>query len=202
MTEDTPADVESDDAFGRRRFLAGSAALGAAAVTPAFAGAAAAQPDSGEDKTAPAAIPDSAPMFGNPDYTGLLVQVSGYDREASTEGVGGCAFVDSEDDLTGYDAEIIDTYNEDHQSEAITMFAVTQANIKPGKLFVVNDQEPSCPDEYVRVQLEEIGSSSIETPGEGDGSAGGTGSSIPGFGVLAGVLGLGAAAAAAARSDD
>ncbi|MUV56339.1 hypothetical protein GJ632_01945 [Halogeometricum sp. CBA1124] len=51
------------------------------------------------------------------------------------------------------------------------------------------------------LQLEEVGSSSIETPGAAGGSE--TGSSIPGFGVLAGALGLGAAgAAAAARSDD
>lgn len=200
MNSDRSRDADSDRTLTRRRLLAGTAAAGTAALTPAFAETAAAQSDDPtENKTPPAAIQNTAPTFGNSDYVGLFIQISGFNRDADRQGVGSCEFVQSEDSVTGYDAEIIDTYNDDHQSESIVMFAVTQAPIQPGKLYVINGQS-SCSGGYVNVQLEEVGSSSIETPGSG--GSGGSGSAIPGFGFLAGALGLGAAGAAAARSDD
>lgn len=198
MDSDCSRDADSDRTLSRRRLLAGTAAAGTAALTPAFAETAAAQSDDPtENKTPPAAIQNTAPTFGNSDYVGLFIQISGFNRDADHQGVGSCEFVQSEDSVTGYDAEIIDTYNEDHQSESIVMFAVTQAPIQPGKLYVIGKQSSCGGGGYVNVQLEEVGSSSIETPGSG-----GSGSAIPGFGFLAGALGLGAAGAAAARSDD
>ena len=199
MNGDCSRDVDSDRTLSRRRLLAGTAAAGTAALTPAFADSAAAQSGDDEEAATPsAAVQNTAPTFGNPDYTGLFVQVSGYNRDADSQGVGSCGFVESEDSVTGYDAEMIDTYNENHQSESIVLFAVTQNSVQPGKLFVVN-QQSSCGGGYVNLQLEEVGSSSIETPGS---TESGSGSAIPGFGFLAGALGLGAAGAAAARSDD
>lgn len=196
MDSDCSLDADSDRTLSRRRLLAGTAAAGTAALTPAFADSATAQSGDDEEAITPyAAVQDTAPTFGNSDYVGLFVQVSGYNRDADSQGVGSCAFVQSEDSVTGYDAEMIDTYNDNHESEPIVLFAVTQNPIQPGKLFVVNNQS-SCGGEYVSLQLEEVGSSSIETPGSSSGSA------IPGFGFLAGALGLGAAGAAAARSDD
>ncbi|SFR50457.1 hypothetical protein [Halogeometricum limi] len=197
-----PRETTEGKTLSRRRLLSATAAVGTAAVTPAFVGGAAAQSDSTENKDTPVAVQNTAPKFGRDDYVGQFVQVSGYDREASKQGVGSCEFVGSDADITGYDAEMIDTYNDDHRSEEITMFAVTTGtNVQPGKLFVVNEQS-QCSGGYVTLQLEEVGSSSIETPGQSDGTGGSSGSSseIPGFGVLAGLLGVGAAGAAAARS--
>jgi hypothetical protein len=204
MDSDRSRDADSDRTLSRRRLLAGTAAVGTAALTPAFADSVAAQSGDDEEAITPsAAVQNTAPTFGNSDYTGLFVQVSGYNRDADNQGVGSCGFVDSEDSVTGYDAEIIDTYNDDHQSESIVLFAVTQNPIQPGKLFVVNSQTQCGGGGYVNLRLEEVGSSSIETPGSTEsGSGSESGSAIPGFGFLAGALGLGAAGAAAARSDD
>ncbi|ELZ34058.1 hypothetical protein C474_03835 [Halogeometricum pallidum JCM 14848] len=199
MESDFSLDADSDRTLSRRRLLAGTVAAGTAALTPAFADSATAQSGDDEESVTPsAAVQNTAPTFGNSDYVGLFVQISGYNRDADSQGVGSCAFVQSEDSVTGYDAEMIDTYNDNHESESIVLFAVTQNPVQPGKLFVVNDQS-SCGGGYVSLQLEEVGSSSIETPGS---TGSGSGSSIPGFGFLAGALGLGAAGAAAARSDD
>lgn len=201
MTVEPSSDADGEETLNRRRFLTGAASLGAAAATPAFVGTAAGQSESQQNKTTPVAVQNTAPTFENDDYVGLFVQVSGYDREASQQGVGSCEFAGSQEDLTGYDVEMIDTASEANRSEPATMFAVTEGtNVQVGKLFVVNEQS-ACSGGYVTLQLEEVGSSSIQTPGAAGGSE--TGSSIPGFGVLAGALGLGAAgAAAAARSDD
>lgn len=208
MTGDASRDAEGERTLSRRRLLAGAASAGAAAATPAFAGTAAAQSDSDETKTTPVALQNTAPKFGNDDYTGLFVQVTGYDREASRQGVTSCSFAGNQENITGYDAHLIDATSDDNPSEPITMFAVTEGtNVQVGKLFVVSEQSSSCSGGYVTAQLEEVGSSSIEVPSADGGSAAGSGSGsdseIPGFGVLAGALGLGtASAAAAARSDD
>ncbi|RDI72126.1 hypothetical protein DWB78_10595 [Halopelagius longus] len=208
--------------LSRRRLLTGVATAGAAASLPAFVGGAAAQEEtespaatpteeteaptetpteeSGtsapeEEVTTEAALPTDAPTFDQSDYVGLFVQVTGYDREADLSGVGECGFVENQEDLTAFDAEIFETTGE-MPSEQTTLYTVTQQGtvVQSGKLFVVNSQT-SCSSDFVTVGLEEVGASSIETPTPAGGSSGGA---IPGFDAVAGVLGVGAAAAAAA----
>lgn len=206
--------------FSRRRLLAGVATAGAAASVPAFAGGAAAQEtespvatpseetelptetpteESGtsapeEEVAAEAALPTDAPTFGQPDYTGLFLQVSGYDRQADTSGVGQCGFVGSNENISGFDATIFETTGERPSAET-TIFAVTQGQtIDAGSVFVINSQNP-CSSDFVTLTLEEVGASDIGTPADPGTETGGA---IPGFDAVAGVLGVGAAAAAAA----
>lgn len=218
MTTEPKADATdaegSSRTLSRRRLVRGVATAGAVASLPAFLGGASAQEEtegtatpterpteeSGtsapeESVTTQAALPTDAPTFDQSDYTGLFLQVTGYDREADLSGVGKCSFVESQDDLTAFDAEIFETTGE-MPSEPTTLYTATQQGtvIQAGKLFVVNSQT-ACSSKYVTVGLEEVGASSIETPTPVGGSSGG---SIPGFDAVAGVLGVGAAAAAAA----
>ncbi|MFC6824002.1 hypothetical protein [Halopelagius fulvigenes] len=222
MTTEPRADAsdagESSGTFSRRRLLRGVVTAGAAASLPAFVGGASAQEgtvttdnsptepptefpteESGtsapeEEVAAEAALPTDAPTFGQSDYTGLFLQVTGYDREADTSGAGRCGFAESNEDITGFDATIFETTG-DRRSAQTTIFAVTQGSIiDSGSVFVINSQNP-CPSNFVTVTLEEVGATGIETPTPQGTTSGGA---IPGFDAVAGVLGVGAAAAAAA----
>lgn len=207
--------------ISRRGLVRGVAVGGAVVSLPAFADGAAAQAqtespaatpseetepptetpteESGtsepaEEVAAEAALPTDAPTFGQSDYTGLFLQVTGYDREADSSGVGECGFVGSDEDLSGFDATIFETTGE-RPSEETTIFAVTEGQtIDSGSVFVINSQN-SCPSEYVTVTLEEVEASDVGTPADPGTETGG---SIPGFDAVAGVLGVTAAAAVAA----
>lgn len=198
MTGETGVDRESEpepESVTRRRFLRGTAAAGAVLGAPGFA---AAQDES--EVTTNVAVQNTAPKFDHPDYLGLFVQITGYDREVETTGVGSCGFLDADAEVAGFDAHIIDRISDDNRSAEATVFAADgNDTVSPGKLFVVNDQT-QCEGGYVALSLEEIGASSIDVrTTEGNG---GTGEPIPGFGIGAGLVGLGAAALGLARRTD
>lgn len=192
----------------RRRLLRGTATAAAAVSLPQVVGAAAAQQETTEESptagtdtddpaepvTAQAALPTDAPTFGQSDYTGLFLQVTGFDREADPSGLGACEFVGSDEEMTGFDARIFETSG-DRPTEEITIFAPTQGTtIESGLVFVINSQS-ECSSDYVSVGLEEVEASDVGTPADPGTETGGA---IPGFDAVAGVLGVTAASAAAA----
>lgn len=193
----------------RRRLLRGAATAGVAASIPAVAGGAAAQEettagspteasdtdDPAEPITAEAALPTDAPTFDQSDYTGLFLQVTGYDREADGSGVGECGFAESGEEISAFDARIFETTGE-RPTEEVNIFAPTQGTtIESGLVFVINSQE-ECSSDYVTVGLEEVEASSIGTPTPAQATT--SGGAIPGFDAVAGVLGVTAASVAAA----
>jgi hypothetical protein len=194
MHSESRQDATEDESVTRRRFVRGAAATAAA---PLAVGSAAAQ----EGTVQKAALPNTAPKFGASNYAGMFLKVTGYDREAEMESVGACEFVGREEDLSAYDATLVDKQGSERESADTTLYGVTQTDaFDAGNVFVVNDTA-SCPNAYTTVTLEEVDSSSIEvSTGTTGGSSGGA---IPGFDFLAGALGVGAAAAAvAARAKD
>lgn len=186
----------------RRRLVRGAAGVGAALAAPGLASAQETTdgPTTGHDPegvTTPIAISDSAPTFGYPDYLGLFVQITGYDREIDPSGVGSCGFLKADEKVAGFDAHLIDKKNDEHQSAETTVYAAdSNSEIEPGKLFVITKQT-KCQGGYVTLLLDGIGASSIDasTPSR-------TGSPIPGFGVGAALIAAGGAALGLARRSE
>ena len=178
-----------------------------------------------------AAIPQSAPTFGKNDYVGLFIQVKQRAGNVNPSGIASCPFVQQgtapeegtytsidADKLWGYNAEILQRVNTDTEGRSTTLFSLAQngPQIDPGQIYVINAAQ-KC-GEYVQVQLEQVGNSQIdaksgagaETAGtEGIGAeagdetttGGATTSNTPGFGVLAAVGGMAAAAVGLAARD-
>lgn len=211
-TSESDGRAGNERSSSRRRFIRGVAATGGAATLSAFVGGAAAQseteteaetdrgvdtdsPRPDEQVTVEAALPASAPTPGTSDYTGLFVQTTGYNRDVETAGVRSCQFAASDDDITAYDARLFEGGAGEPNVATTTLYVVTRGtSVQPNMVFVINSQDP-CSGDYVAVGLEEAGNAAVETPPTGGGTTGGA---IPGFDAVAGVLGVGAAAAAAA----
>jgi hypothetical protein len=191
MHSESRHQATEDESLTRRRFVRGAAA--AATAAPLAAGSASAQ----EGKVQKAALPNTAPKFGSSNYAGMFVKITGYDRDAEMESVGACDFVGRDEDLSAYAATLVDRQGSERESGETTLYGVTSTDaFDAGKVFVVNDTQ-SCPNAYTTVMLEEVDESSIEvSTGEEGGT--GTSSSVPGFGLFAGALGVGTAAAAVA----
>lgn len=191
MTDDTTA-TERD--VTRRRLLRRGVV---AATAPALATVAAGQTENGSGEsdgaTETAAIPASAPTFGHRDYTGLFVHITGTDSEADTSGIGQCEFLGKNEAPAAFHATLIDRLEEESTSRQITVVASAEdTTLDAGRLYVINTQR-ACPSDYVTVELEQVGRSTIEAPTTT------TESAIPGFGPLAAVAGIGGAAVAALR---
>ncbi len=142
-------------------------------------------------------IPESEEYVESGDYTGYFLHVgSDSTGELTPSDVAGCGF-------DGWDPEQIDAFDgrlvdrvEDHSDHATQVYATGE--IAPGALFVVNDQV-TCPDGYVGLEVERIG---VERVRDSEQVAESTpsGGAGPGFGVLAAALGTALAAGHRLRS--
>ncbi len=222
MTEHS-SDERRDRSATRRRFLRGGAAAAGAALAPSLAGRASAAatetPTGGGNITVAGALPADAPTFGSSDYVGLVLQVGNRTGGADPSGIGSCPFVQTgtaaeEGTYTAIDADKIWAYNAEiserggGSTETTTLFSLAQnTTLGPDKRYIINDQQ-KCGD-YVQVQLEMLSESgqgpetTVSGGGGGGEGEGTTETSTPGFGVLAALGGVGAAAGALAfRGDD
>lgn len=192
---------DSDASTSRRAFLGGAATLAATAALPT-----AAAQDGGKFTTA--AIPDSAPTFDGDDYVGLFLHIAGPGESKGSEGVQSCEFAASGDEeLVTWDAMLVHKSGENAE-EKITLHAKQGGDaMQGGRLFVVNGQT-DCDDGFVQVQLEQVGASKVEYSGAGTSTGGGGGgdgesnADSPGFGPVAGLVGLLGAGWLATRRGD
>ncbi|ATW88599.1 PGF-CTERM protein [Halohasta litchfieldiae] len=181
--------------FSRRGFIAGSAGIAATAVVPSIASA---QNDSDGDDIEPVftdvAISTTVPTLSGDDYTGLFMQVVNVEAtEGIDVGVESCDILASDAEIMAYETRLIDRIEEDRQSTSAIIYAEEgNEEIHEGKLFVVDSQRP-CPESFMALRLERVGAVQI---GPEDGE---TGSTTPGFGVGAAVVGLGSASVLALR---
>lgn len=228
---DEPQRATATDGVSRRRLLRAS---GGVAVTvagvPAVSGLAGAQSDGeGEnesprdDKYTHGVLSNSTPKFGNNDFVGLYLLVEDPHNNPDTTGVSSCDVIESDDRIAAYNATISEKVDTGAQSEAeqtVVYVPAQDSAVQTGKQFAINDQT-DCSGGHTAVQLEQVGSSSIETAatnGTGEtttatGTAGTTddgpvtdepesettAASSPGFSALTGVLGVGAAGLAALK---
>ncbi|WP_435123947.1 hypothetical protein [Halobaculum sp. D14] len=177
---------------------AGAASAALVAGVGAGTGVAAAQDDTGGDVTTKAAIPADTPQFDNDDYTGMFVHVAGVDDAAATADVGTCPFLGADDEVTAYDATVVDRVDADHPQADTTLYAASgNDDVSAGALFVVNNQQ-QCGAGTVQLRLEEIGEADVRVSEEADDAAVET----PGFGVGAAVAGLFGGAAYLRRRGD
>lgn len=205
----------------RRSVLRGGAALGATAALPGLSGTALAHQETetgtgagagagtgtGSDPAAKGAVtqvalPTDAPDLGEENYSGMFLHVSGPQERGERKRATSCGFVDQGETVIAYDATLIDRVDAGHpQAETVIFGLLDDGMLAPGKLYVINNVKPCSGDQYLTLQIEEIGASSIDVRStETGGDGGGSDTTIPGFGVLtAGAAVLGGAAALARR---
>ncbi|WP_123537048.1 hypothetical protein [Halosimplex salinum] len=208
----TPDDGTDDAAIGatgttRRSVLAaGAGVLGAGAVSAGAltrsSGVAAAQ------ITEAAAIP-TPERWSDANLAGFMIHVGGSIDSEQSQQAADCQVVGSDtwppDEMLAFDAQLIDRKDDSTAEEETTLYIGASSDVEPGKLYIIN-RFNRCED-FVGVSLEQIGRADVnveiddrttDTPADADqpdgatteSEDGGFGAVGPGFGPLAGLIGL------------
>lgn len=196
--EPRAAGSTADPRVSRRALVRAGGGVAAATLGAGVAGGASAQ------ITTDGALPADAPTLENDNYPGLFVRVGDEKSDADTAGVGSCEFIEEGTGAVAYEATLVDKGQEGTRTADTTLYAAEgNADVNPEKAFVVNAQN-SCGEEFVGVNLEQIGESQLA-----DGTAESTSGTVevgvqdtssqetPGFGAVTALAGLAGAAAVA-----
>ena len=192
--------------LSRRALVRSGVGITTATLTLGFAGTSNAQ------ILTNAALPASAPTLSRSGYIGLVVQVVAAKPDTDVSGVETCEFVASGGDVVAYEIRLIDKIQEDHRTAESTLYAAADnEDVHPGKVFIINGQN-RCSDQFVSVELEQIGASEIPsganvdvgeipTPGvpKSPTATTTTDTAIPGFSAVTAIAGIGAAVTALRR---
>lgn len=197
----------------RRELLRGSAgALGAVAVgsttvtahegheaTETGAEAEETETEEGDGIFSPAVVRESAPKVGSDSFVGLFIQIVGTTTEPDESGIGSCPTFGNEQPIATLRGRFLDLRGEDRRGEVGVLFIdAGNPDIQPGKLFIVNDQQP-CEESFVQLTLEQVGASKIKVQA-GTGTTEDSYTSTPGFGPVAALTGLVLGAAGVVRA--
>lgn len=136
-------------------------------------------------------IPDASGLADG-DYADLFLHVGETtpgELDAST--LQNCTFTSwSPEDVTYREGTLVDHIGEEIQRVPTTVYTNAAEDLPTGSLWVINNTE-ECPDEYIGLQLEQVGAAvpgnltATDTPAEGAGAGG------PGFGALGTVVAAG-----------
>lgn len=208
----------------RRRLLQTSGGVAAAvAGFPAVSGLTSAQAEGENEEqdgiTTSGVLSNSTPKFGKSDFTGLYLLIEDPHNDPDTTGVSSCNVIESDDRIAAYNATIsekVDVGSDSEAEQTVVYIPAQDSTVGTGKQFAINSQT-ECSGGYTSVQLEQVGSSSIETAASETGETttsttettesgpvtdepeSTTETSSPGFSALTGVLGVGAAGLAALK---
>lgn len=136
-----------------------------------------------------AVVRDSAPKLGRDSFVGVFIHITGTTTEPDESGIGNCPSFNSDQPLATLRAQFLDIYQDGdwREEEGVLFIDATNPDVEPGKLFIVNRQDP-CGESHVELQLEQIGASRIDVPTSTPTET--ASGRAPGFGPLAAVTGL------------
>lgn len=185
MTRNTDG---TESTLSRRDVLAYGGAAAAAA-----GGGLALGSDAVEGRVTRRAVIPRAEDFTNTDYTGFFLHIQGESTgDIDDSVIANCDFANwSPGATTAYNGALINRLEKNHRQVPTELFVNDKDKFSPGTLWVINNQS-ECPNEYVGVQIEQLGArivqKSTESPTETP-RATATPGGGPGMGPLAALAG-------------
>lgn len=149
-------------------------------------------------------VPRAKDFAGSEGYDGYFVHVGGVSvNSVDPQRLSGCELSNwPPGGIQAFNGTLIDRIEKDHDQVPTQVYTAKSADISRGSLWVVN-RVRNCPGDYVGFEVEQVGAAvgNVSADTETTGTAGTDANPIgqPGFGLIAGVAGTLAGAAALAR---